>query len=529
MVMAIKSNMTQLSNELSSLGSWKFCFVSLVWLSCICLAPVWHCQAAQPGELFELKVSPEGEQDTTIRLRYCPSGTLQSGIPTVASANPEVAPQLQIRHFYISETEITIGQLRKVLTDSALTPMKESAKLMTARPELINVIENGEDQPACLVPLEVAVDFCLKLQELFDKDRLTVSPQTIESRLFRLPSHIEWQYAARGVHRAEDIPTRPHFARWVEFSDLTPASQQKCQELWENLGKSGRFPGDQHSFIAISGVTGGEQQEKLKDILSEAFTKGMGAAKRASSGIGELQPVRSTLPNNWSISDLHDGVTEWAIFSGSQQRAVQLWERFRSARQKRNSLDADAEFFLCGGSFVDSYFGTNALKRFTIWGGPTLSGDHADPITASAELVFDKAPGFRLLMERTVADDWLFVIRENVFQSGKFKPNAVDFVAASQENLKEIAIVNHPSERVLQFYLQLALSSGNARQELAAEVQKFVSHDKPAESPAEVSDLTAKLRQRLGERSGSGTTDAIPKDDSEYFQSLASLLSNSAK
>ncbi|WP_437193370.1 formylglycine-generating enzyme family protein [Planctomicrobium sp. SH527] len=492
-----------------------------------CMVDVQRCTAALPGELLELEVGAK-DGSVKIRLRYCPSGTFRAGMPVQASAASELSPELRIQHYYISETEITIGQLKKVLTDSGLASVKESARRMTALPELANAIESGENQPACLVSLDVAVDFCLKLQDQYDADRLASAENTIESRLFRLPSHLEWQYAARAVEKADNILSRPHFTRWIDVSDLTPASQQKCQELWESLGRAGKFPGDQNAFLDISGVTGGEQQEKLKDVLSECFAKGLGAAKRTSSGIGELKPVGSTLPNEWNISDLHDGVTEWTIYSSNQQRAVQLWNRFTTARRAGTGLETQAELFLCGGSFMDSYFGTNALKRFTIWGGPTLTGDHAEPVAASNDLVFDKAPGIRVLMERTLVDDWLFVVRQNVFQTNQIKMGAADFVVESQSLLKDIAVIDHPAERVLQFYLQLILSSNGNDAELKAELKKFVDLDKPQGSSAAGSDLAARFLKRTSGNSGTAALAPIHKDDSAYFDALVNLQSKSS-
>lgn len=510
-----------------------FQFRKYHWIKCcgfafgLLLAQSSFAVAAQPGELAEWRISADDPQ-LTIRFRFCPAGTIYPGKPTGTSAGNAKSPSVFIREFYLGETEITIAQFQAVLGNEGLEPLKKQAAKYSAIPKLFETLQKGKSEPALFVPLDSAVDFCNSLQSKFDDSRRQMAQPSLDSRLFRLPSHIEWQYAARAVSSAENEQANLHFARWVRLSELSAANQQKCQEVWSSLGHSNQFPDSQDAYLELSRTTDSSQLEKVKEIFAEAFEKAFGSKKRTASGLGELQSVGQTLPNAWNLTDLHDGVTEWTIWATKSERTRDLWVKLSSVRGGGKSLDGQDDMFLSGGSFIDSYFGTKALNRFTVWGGPKLDGDEPQPFAAQPDIVFDKAPGFRVLMERVLAEDWLFALRKGVFQKREISTNANEYLAASRPVVDELTNSEHPSRVVLKFYSELAGSRGRTSQGLIESLEKAAQMPSDADS-SEGGSAASKIAAILNKKPPEKVADGVEgsSDEGAYFRSLAAMIKSS--
>lgn len=494
---------------------------------CLVFASSSFAGAAQPGELAEWQISADDPQ-LTIRFRFCPAGTIYPGKPTGTSAGNAKMPSVSVREFYLGDTEITIAQFQEVLGTEGLEPLKKQAAKYSAIPKLFETLQKGKSEPALFVPLDSAVDFCNNLQAKFDDSRRQMAQPSLDSRLFRLPSHIEWQYAARAMSSAENEQVNHHFARWIRLSELSAANQQKCQEVWSSLGHSNQFPDSQDAYLELSRTTDSSQLEKVKEIFAEAFEKAFGSKQRSASGLGELQPVGQTLPNAWNLTDLHDGVTEWTMWATKSERTRDLWAKLSSVRKAGKSLDGQDDMFLSGGSFIDSYYGTKALNRFTVWGGPKLDGDEPQPFAAQSDIVFDKAPGFRVLMERVLAEDWLFALRKGVFQKREISTGANEYLATSRPVVEELTNSEHPSRAVLKFYTELAGSRGRTSQGLIESLENVAQSSPDAirsEGASAASKIAAILNKNAPEKIADGNQNS--SDESAYFRTLAAVLKSS--
>lgn len=476
--------------------------------------------AAHPGELLEWKVSPNSQ--VVIRLRYCPRGTIRPGKPSVRPISPENTPQkIDVRDFYIGETEITVGQFRAVVGEAGMAPLLEQAeKVKQTNPILFDALQSGQNEPAIFVGLDDAIDFCNYLQEKVDEARKQDAQPSIESRVFRLPSHVEWQYAARAISNAEDQSTRPHFMRWIKFAELSPTSQEKCREVWLSLGHAEEFPDTQDAFLELTRWTESSQGEKVSQILTEAFEKAFGSPRRSPSGIGTLAPVGGTAANDWNLTDVHEGVSEWTMWSSRYDRTIEMWQRFTTARKVGTTLAGNEEFFLCGGSLGDSYLGTNALNRFTLWGGPKLSGDQPQPIAYNPDLVLNNMPGFRIVMERSMSRDWMQLLRKSVFSNRQLSPSTIDYVRLCRPIVEELTEVNHPSRVAIDFYNELA-SRTKPQGKLVEVLQRAAKMEsKSGGQSSAVNKLSLLVSKPTPEKISSGTG----SDDAEYFQLLAALV-----
>ena len=481
--------------------------------------------AAQPGELSEYRSS--GLDGLKLSFRYCPSGEVFPGRPSTAEDGIALGNATPIRDFYIGQTEVTLAQYRAVMGDAGLMPLKRQAAKLRANPQLFETIQQGQGEPAFLVDLNGAVGFCVRLQNDHDQERRNGQLSSIESRLFRLPSHVEWQYAARAVSSTDSQGKTPHFFDWIKYQELSPGSQEKCKELWQSLGKTGPFPGDQESFLTLSVVTSGSDTEKLRDILTEVFQKTFGSPPRSASGMGSIQVVGMTPPNAWNLTDTLEGVPEWAIWARDRNRAHKLWNRISSQVRDGKSLEGVDDIFLCGGSSFLTYSGSNDLARFTVWGGPKLTGGQPQPFTNGNTIVEDFLPGFRVVMERVLADDWLFVVRRGVFRERGIAANARQFVTTSQQLADEFVETGHPSRMILAFYEDLATSTPTSRSRLSdrvSQVATMTPNIAGSNAPTSAADKLKALLKKPNTAVGSEQ----PSDEQLFFRTLAGVMHRSA-
>lgn len=496
-----------------------------MFLAGLCWWPTSAADAAQPGELAEWKVT-SSDPPVTIRFRYCPAGTIRPAKPTNTGGVENLPPPLPIRDFYIGETEVTMAQFRAILGDAGIVPLKaQAAKVQATNPQLFEFLQKGQLEPAFFVGLDGAVDFCNRLQAEFDDVRNKTPQPSLDTRLFRLPSHVEWQYAARAVASADNQASLPHFGRWVKFAELSTANQQKCKEVWRSLGHTDQFPDNQDSFLELTRTTDSAEQGKVKEILTEVFDKAFGSAPRAASGIGSLLPVGKTRANAWNLTDVHEGVSEWTLWAAKIERGRDLWSKLATARKAGKPLTGQEDVFLSGGSFGDSYVGAKSLSRFTVWGGPRLTEDQPQPFAFDSEIVLDTIPGFRVLMERVISDDWLFVLRNGVFQKRQISNTATEYLKSNRTVVDELTEAASPLRLAMDYYAELAANRPGGSQRFQETLLK-VSQISTATSSIGGSNAANKLAALIKKTNPDKTADdsLAVSDEGAYFQSLAALV-----
>lgn len=478
-------------------------------------------QTKKPGDLFELK--SETVSGLSIKFRYCPAGTIFSGKPAAVDVKNSALKPSELREFYIGETEVTMEQFSAVLGEEGMKPLESLAKELSGTPQLLKAVHDKGQEPALLVSLEGAVDFCNKLQEIYDAEQKT-KPPTLESRQFRIPSYMEWQYAARAVNSAEQQSKSPHFGRWISVSQLSKGNVQKCQEIWNKMSKAKEFPGDQDSFLTISSVEDQDSNKKLGEILLEVF-KTTFNSERNASGIGTLNPAGFSPANDWGIKDMHDGVTEWTFYL-DPDKVHDIWKRTSEKRFSKQSLEKQDNMFLSGGSFSDSPLGKGALARFTIWGGPDLTDGEPLPIKyGGATQVKDRMPGFRVVMEKTIVTDWLYQVRHGVFEKNSVSPSASQFLETNREIAIDCVGEKNDSVVVIDFYRALVKSEPGNRDELAKRMSTIATDvSSSPEKSSKKMTIAEILANKKGQASGTGASSQT--DDQAFFSGLAGLIQN---
>ena len=488
----------------------------VVAIGCSWMPAIVH--SAEPGQALEivLTVPPGRDSVPPLRLRYCPTGTIRPG-RTSSDDSASLPQPEQVAAFYIGETEVTLAQLCAIFPE-ALADISALARKTTAKPELVVAAQRSGDEPAFYLSPRHAIEFCRRLQARADADRLKADPPSVERQLLRLPSHVEWQYAARALQDCEQQPSRPHFARWIKLTDLSPSNQQKCHEVWSALGKGELCPDTQDAFLMMSSTTDPSARVKVRSILDEAFATAFGASERSAGGTGRLEPAGAGRANDWGLHGLHGGVSEYALWARETGRARSLWARLSERVATGDTLETVDDLFLCGGSFADSYDGADALARFTVWGGPKLANGQPQSLTIAADDVFDLMPGFRILLERDLAPDWMVLVRRATYRHDLPLAARAEYLARNAELARTLVPEAHAALVAFRFYRTLQNVS-KVGTPLSPTVPINLADALRGSKPPGGSN--SKLRALLESSAPTTTPNRSPSADEAFFRSVA--------
>jgi hypothetical protein len=268
--------------------------------------------------------------------------------------------------------------------------------------------------------------------------------------------------------------------------------------------------------MIISTVDDADSKKKLDEILIDVFEKSFKSV-RDVAGLGKLQPVGSTLENKWGVKDMHDSAAEWTISTKEN------WRRMAEKRLAKNGLEKQPGIFLSGGSFNDRIFGKSAIARFTIWGGPKLTEGEAQEFEYGEAQIKDYIPGFRILMDRTLSKDWLYIVRNGVYEKNLINQKALSFLDSNRKLAVECVGVNDQSIAVIDFYRDLVVSKPENRSQFASRIRQIAKLQPSVESnpsaKLSIKDLLASNKP-TSPTSGS----ANQSDDQEFFSNLANLM-----
>ena len=376
----------------------------------------------QPGDLLEVRVTtPSGP--VAVRFRYCPPGEAMRGRPQELpkpTGNPLLdrvkrkALLSELKGFYIGETEVSQQQFERLLGKETLERVFQG---MVAG----ETGGRGDDFPIRGVSVIDAAAFCDSLSNL-DADKVG-GRSSLEARRFRLPTHDEWQYACRAVGDVDQTSRYPHFNAWPELKDVSKDVVADCQDVWKGrLNESGPFVGSQDQVVRV--IEAHDNPRRGVEILSEFLRAALGTER--SYATAETQPrlVASGKKNGWNILNMHGNVFEWTIAERTPEKVEEVWRLLAAGDAPALSGDTSKSFFLAGGSYNHSLDqNVSDWITFSIWGGQPMREGAAEAYSfselESQNIVQDTPPGFRVLLERVLAQDWLLVIREATLMNEK--------------------------------------------------------------------------------------------------------------
>jgi len=382
----------------------------------------------QPGELLELKVdTPNGP--LVMRFRYCPSGQLLRGKPQALPTGNGLADKLkrqallaEVKGFYVGETEVSQEQVKLALGEQAVERAFARMVLTEAAGG------RGSEFPIRgVTPIEAAA-FCKALHDL-GRENPSEGSQ-IEARKFRLPTHDEWQYACRAIRDAGQTSLKPHFNVWPQLEDVPEDVIADCNDVWEKkIGENAPFDGSQVQVLRI--IEAHDNPVRGVEILTAFLRLALGTKRNYASPETQPQPVGSGTKNAWNVFNMHGNVFEWTIAERNAGRVAVIWDSLASGDVAALSKDSSMAFFLAGGGYNHSLDrNVTDWRVFSTWGEQPMKDETAASYSIAEleeqNVVQDTSPGFRVLLDRVLAKDWLYVIRKSsVLHGGDDAPASI--------------------------------------------------------------------------------------------------------
>jgi formylglycine-generating enzyme required for sulfatase activity len=366
------------------------------------------------GSLLEVKFdTPEGP--FTLRFRYCSSGELLRGKPEPlppSTGDPLLdlsrkARIAEMKGFYIAETETSQEQYQQVHG-------KEVINAIFERMVAADAGGRGSKYPIRGVNIFEAAKFCESVGQL--SEQKAVQSSALEARSFRLPTHDEWQYACRAITDPNRTAETPHFNAWPARNAIPKNVLADCNDVWSTkLGNQTPFTGSQDQVVSV--IEAMENKERGVELLSEFLRLALGTKRDYAIPLEEPQVVGTGKPNAWNVFNMHGNVFEWTLVEKDKGRLSSIFETLAHANGQPLDIAGENLFFLAGGGYnhgMDQ--NVSDWRTFSIWGGYYLKESKPAPISLdrieSDNIVQDSVPGFRVLLERVLADDWLFVVRK---------------------------------------------------------------------------------------------------------------------
>ncbi|WP_161603380.1 formylglycine-generating enzyme family protein [Blastopirellula marina] len=429
---------------------------------------------------------PTPRGSVALRFRFCPAGEVVRGRPAEIPSGNTLADKLRrgrmvgaVEHFYMGETEVSQGQLRAILGEDAMAMIAE---------RMLGGAEGTHDPalPVRGLTLFEAGKFCEKLQE-FDRQAQGGVP-TLEDRHFRIPTHDEWQYACRAIQDAQHAAELPQFNAWPRLQNISKDVLADCQDVWsKKLNAPAPFVGSQDQILQI--IAAHDNPVRGVEILSAFLQAGLGVQRSYATAELVPQPIGSGQPNNWNITEMHGNVFEWTIAETNKDAAKKLWEALMAGDLDAAGNDEAKSFFLAGGGFNHSLDRNFAdWVTFSIWGGYPMQDGAASAYSMaqieSDNIVQDMLPGLRVLLDRRLTHDWLFLVRkEAVLTPSDSLDEIQQRLIRFRANVQELATSDElePSAGKISFYESLSVYAHgdrvNAAQRLSDASKSLAAED----------------------------------------------------
>lgn len=383
---------------------------STIWFAILAFALSWVpvlsvAALPLPGEQRDVFFTgPDGEE-CVIAFRWCPPGRIPAGDP----ANPSSWHESE--GFWISETEVSLEQLECIAGHEALNDFKDSYfDNPTYQKTGMDDVDKTRDAERARVTEQVfgntafpvngvsatnAEAFCREVTVAFNANLDQPGYSGMFSTFqFRLPTHVEWQYACRGAS------SRNHFVNWPanplnvavgEFKNYREFLRKKDPDAYE------RYPADFDSFDGTEDAMIRLLTHTASEVRDVATTL-LGFLINASA---EVKQVASCEANDWGIRGMPGNVAEWVLYA---EEADPRQPASQSADSPDNGNSKPQ--LLIAGTWAKSTLNNVSWERLSIWHWQKLTKIDVDASTVGQPV------GIRLVMTDAVTETWFADLRQ---------------------------------------------------------------------------------------------------------------------
>lgn len=488
---------------------------------------------ARASESDTLSVQlPGGKHTTTFRRlpKIADATPLASLKDDTVSGQAEVKPY-ELPSVYLAEKELSLFELRALVskktwdayTDRVLayTGTDDDPKFGSYRQA---VREGSEKFPAILVDLGTILEACISLDKLAVERPGSLSLQSDLTAVgFRIPSRIEWQYAARGTQTVAEARAREVFPKWPHFDT-------ELKGRWLDLCvKAGVDPRRNPTPAAVCETADSmlannqskEGYEFLGDVLKKALGFEVNIFRTADQ---KILPVDQQAVDSWGFQRLLGNASEWTIDAVSLADVESLWTTLKQADVAALAKDTRPLGVIMGGQFLNTVPQQRSWMKFSIAAGQSNDGAafsvrDACGRTPDGEVLDDfvnlKA-GVRLCVRRSVSPQWFVAYRRGIRESQNLAKTNQDY----RDSFRDLCIATEFDRlvKVLDAY-QRAHEVAEAIDDVS-QVSSFtdsmiaaaLAFDNKAAGPARGESAADEAIRRLRAAGlGGGTTDDVPQ------------------
>jgi len=376
---------------------------SIIW-SCIGITTflAFHT-SAEESKNFDIKLTGKNGIPFQMTFIYCPPGE--------TFLDPEIKSRSPLKGFHIGDFKVTTSQLIALMGPDAIKGLKDFlAKDKHGNySSLKDSIGNSSIFPAVAIIPEDAVKFCFVLQNQYS-DLKTNQKDTYEGLVFKIPSHEQWVYAARGS-KTPETSENSHFAFWFTEEELLNENKNihnDLKEIWKDKFPSEIFKFDQNQIIKLYRAPlndNGSEKNKLEAFLAWMIPKITDNKKLTGTPLRfEMLNQSEAKPNRWGFKGMHDLSCEWVM---SEKERNSFWK----------TLEKDFIFENTKWKLSGIRYGANLtfdIKRgidsFAVWSGPKLEFDYK----SDEYEINEDFPSFRVVAEKGLVPDWLYFLARDV-------------------------------------------------------------------------------------------------------------------
>lgn len=497
---------------------------------------------ASASEVGSLVVTLPGTQHS-ITFRRLPKIADATPLASVGSADVprgESATPYELPAVYLAEKELTLYELKALVSEKAWGDYRERLLSFTGTDDdpkfgsYRKAVREGSDRfPAILVDLATILEACATLDKLAVETPGGLSLGSEVANVgFRIPSRVEWQYAARGTQDVAEAKERSRFPKWPQFDTRDKAR-------WSELcGKAGadqsRLPSPEAICEVADSLLTEKQSKEGYEFLGEIFKKALGFEVNVFlQSEQNILPVESGSRSEWGFHRLLGNASEWTIDGKSIDDVESLWGSLKQADAKALAKDSRAIGVIMGGQFLSTYAQPSSWMKFSIADGHSKDGQafsvkDAYGKTSSGEVLDEfvglKA-GVRLCVRRTISPRWFIEFRRTVCMGNDIDKATQD----CRESFRDLCVASEYEKlvQVLDAYARVPLAAEISDDEtrlssfttgMIAAAAAFSDRPADAESRESAADEAIRRLQALGIGGGGGGSNTGGSDHNRSGQ-----------
>ena len=359
--------------------------------------------SAEESKNFEINLTGKNGAPFQMTFIYCPSGE--------TFLDPKIKNRTNLKEFYISDFKITTSQFVALMGPDAIKGLKDYLVKMNKDGHFDSLKESASlssNFPAIGIIPEDAVKFCFALQKQYSDLKIN-QKDTYEGLVFKIPSHEQWVYAARGSKTPENSQNN-HFAFWFSEEELLNENKNihnDLKEIWAKTFPTETFKFDQTQIVKLfRSKFDNNEQSKLTAFLSWMIPKITGNKKLTGTPLRfEMLNQLESKPNLWGFKGMHDPSCEWVMNEKDRNSFWKTIEKdfvFEKAKWKLGGIRNSANLTFGIERGIDS---------FTFWSGPkpefVYNSDDYDVFE-------DDFTSFRVVAEKGLVLDWVYFLASDV-------------------------------------------------------------------------------------------------------------------